>query len=154
MVDQFDCQSYDYISNTANDDLLNVPDGLDVEIFSMSALSRAWREAYLDFELEHVTPWFRNSCSNISWSHIQYSRGLPYYHLTVDDSADYKMASHLSSLLDSSDHSMTLDTLISLLAQNKDISDQILLRLEMNLFNVKFRNLKLSTSQDGACLKS
>ena len=33
MVDQFDCQSYDYISNTANDDLLNVPDGLDVEIF-------------------------------------------------------------------------------------------------------------------------
>ena len=87
MVDQFNCQSYDYISNTANDDFLMCPMVWMLKFFSMSALSRAWREAYLDFELEHVTPWFRNSCSNISWSHIQYSETCLITRLIVDDSA-------------------------------------------------------------------
>jgi len=46
----------DYASNI---DPPTFPDGLDVECFSFAALERAWREAQLPSEREHVTPFIR-----------------------------------------------------------------------------------------------
>ena len=45
----------DYISKP-----LNYPEGLDVEIFSFSALERAWKNATKPSEREHVTPYIYN----------------------------------------------------------------------------------------------
>lgn len=45
----------DYASNAI---LPGYPRGLDVEVFTMSALSRAWHEARKSYEREHVTPYF------------------------------------------------------------------------------------------------
>lgn len=47
---------YEYTSNTVR---RTFPDGLDVEVFSFSALERAWREAARASEREHVTPYLR-----------------------------------------------------------------------------------------------
>jgi spore coat polysaccharide biosynthesis protein SpsF len=44
----------DYLSNTLE---RSFPRGLDAEIFSMAALTRAWREALAAEEREHVTPY-------------------------------------------------------------------------------------------------
>lgn len=43
-----------YVSNTVR---RTYPDGLDTEVFSREALERAWREAGLLSEREHVTPY-------------------------------------------------------------------------------------------------
>jgi spore coat polysaccharide biosynthesis protein SpsF len=43
----------DYGSNTL---IESFPDGQDVEVFKFSALERAWKEAILSSEREHVTP--------------------------------------------------------------------------------------------------
>lgn len=48
----------DYVSNT---DPPTYPDGLDVEVFSFSALQSAWRDAAKPDEREHVTPYIRTS---------------------------------------------------------------------------------------------
>ncbi len=48
----------DYASNTITP---TFPDGLDVEVFGFSALERAWQEARLPSEREHVTPYIKNS---------------------------------------------------------------------------------------------
>ncbi|WP_422355555.1 cytidylyltransferase domain-containing protein [Roseivirga pacifica] len=48
---------YDYCSNGLVQDF---PDGQDVEVFKMSALTKAWQEAKKDSEREHVTPYIRN----------------------------------------------------------------------------------------------
>ena len=45
---------YDYASNTL---VRTYPDGLDTEVFSFCALEKAWREARLESEREHVTPY-------------------------------------------------------------------------------------------------
>ena len=49
---------WDYV---ANGNIRSYPDGLDVEVFSMSALQRAHREARHPFLREHVTPYIRGS---------------------------------------------------------------------------------------------
>lgn len=47
----------DYTSNTIID---SYPDGLDTEIFSLLTLERCWKEAKLQSEREHVTPYMKN----------------------------------------------------------------------------------------------
>jgi len=50
---------YDYVSNVL---IPTYPDGMDVEVFKYSALEKAWKEATLQSEREHVTPYiWKNS---------------------------------------------------------------------------------------------
>lgn len=48
----------DYCSNIL---IENYPDGQDVEVFKFSALEKAWKNANLLSEREHVTPYIRNN---------------------------------------------------------------------------------------------
>jgi len=48
----------DYCANIITEDF---PDGQDVEVFKFSALQRAWKEATLKSEREHVTPYIRKN---------------------------------------------------------------------------------------------
>lgn len=50
----------DYVSNQLEE---MYPDGMDVEVFKMEALKRAWAEAVLPSEREHVTPYIINNSS-------------------------------------------------------------------------------------------
>jgi spore coat polysaccharide biosynthesis protein SpsF (cytidylyltransferase family) len=47
----------DYASNGL---IENYPDGQDIEVFKFSALQLAWKNAKLNSEREHVTPYIRN----------------------------------------------------------------------------------------------
>lgn len=50
----------DYASNIL---LERFPDGQDVEVFKFDALEKAWNEAKLSSEREHVTPYLRKNCT-------------------------------------------------------------------------------------------
>lgn len=52
VISQFVAGDYDYVSNVLTP---TYPDGLDTEVFSFHALKRAWNEAKLPSEREHVT---------------------------------------------------------------------------------------------------
>jgi spore coat polysaccharide biosynthesis protein SpsF (cytidylyltransferase family) len=69
------------------------PDGQDVEVFTFKALERAWKEATLESEREHVTPYIRNNASFNSGSIFKsdnYKAPISYNHIrmTVDEPAD------------------------------------------------------------------
>ena len=49
-------QGVDYASNILPP---SYPDGLDIEVFTINALNRAWSEASDSFDREHVTPYLR-----------------------------------------------------------------------------------------------
>jgi spore coat polysaccharide biosynthesis protein SpsF (cytidylyltransferase family) len=93
---------FDYCSNTLDP---GFPDGMDVECFSIEALNRAWREARLTSDREHVTPYiWRNSSffnGTMFSSGCYYSSDKSYggLRLTVDEPADLSVITALVGAL-------------------------------------------------------
>jgi spore coat polysaccharide biosynthesis protein SpsF len=88
---------YDYVSNTLKP---TFPDGMDIEIFNYTSLKKAFLEATLLSDREHVTPYiWRNSSFNgkekfVSENFINdvdYSR----FRLTVDNIEDFTLIEKL-----------------------------------------------------------
>ena len=87
----------DYCSNTLAP---SFPDGMDVEVFKYSALQRAWKEAKLYSEKEHVTPYIhRNSSFNRKdlFTSCNFDSGVDYgnVRLTVDGQSDLEVITRL-----------------------------------------------------------
>ena len=92
-INLFKDKNVDYLSNTLNP---TFPDGMDLEIFSMSALEMAWRNAKLKSDREHVTPYiwknsdFHNETLFKAYS-MENNEDHSKYRLTVDSSEDYEL---------------------------------------------------------------
>lgn len=84
----------DYCSNTLID---SFPDGQDVEVFSFQSLKKAWEEATLLSEREHVTPFIKNNSTfnnktlfkaeNIHSNNSDFEK----VRMTVDELDDFKV---------------------------------------------------------------
>ena len=80
----------DYCANIITEDF---PDGQDVEAFKFSALERAWKEATLKSEREHVTPYIRNNSDlkggELFTAHdVKCHSNFNSIRMTVDEKAD------------------------------------------------------------------
>jgi spore coat polysaccharide biosynthesis protein SpsF (cytidylyltransferase family) len=82
----------DYTSNTNPP---TFPDGLDTEVFSMSALERAWREATLRSEREHVTPYIWKNPLKFRLANVSNSVNLSLERWTVDEAQDLEFVRHI-----------------------------------------------------------
>ena len=58
IIDLFNKNEFDYVQNL---EPRTFPDGMDVEIFTFNSLEKAWQDAVLPSEREHVTSYFRNN---------------------------------------------------------------------------------------------
>lgn len=87
----------DYASNTLNP---SYPDGIDVEVFKFSALEKAFKEATLTSEREHVTPYIWKN-SDVKGGHIfkalnvENAEDLSLIRLTVDTIEDFEVIEKL-----------------------------------------------------------
>ncbi len=93
----------DYCSNTLSP---TYPDGEDVEVFRYAALEKAWKEARLTSEREHVTPYiWKNSTFKGGTEFISdnFEEGYLCGHLrlTVDEPDDFVLISNLVSAIGS-----------------------------------------------------
>ena len=64
------------------------PDGLDCQVFSFSALHRAWREAKLLSEREHVGPYVVNHPEWFRIGQLEKFKGLAHHRWTLDEPRD------------------------------------------------------------------
>jgi glutamate-1-semialdehyde aminotransferase/spore coat polysaccharide biosynthesis protein SpsF (cytidylyltransferase family)/predicted dehydrogenase len=85
VVRRFERGDLDYASNAM---VRSYPDGLDTEIFSFSALERAWHEAGKTSEREHVTPYLRSD--KFRTANVENDSADMYQHFrwTVDEAQD------------------------------------------------------------------
>ncbi len=79
----------DYVSNTLKP---TYPEGLDIEVFTRQALARAWREATLPSEREHVTPYIWKHPDRFCVLNFEHERDLSHLRWTVDYPADLTFA--------------------------------------------------------------
>jgi len=112
--------NYDYVSNCLKP---HYPDGMDIEIFKYCALEKAWNNAKLLSEREHVTPYiWKNSSFNgkniFVSENFGYNIDFSHFRLTVDTEEDFEIIKFIieNTELDSS----WLDY-ISLLTKNINI---------------------------------
>ena len=83
----------DYGSNTL---IENFPDGQDIEVFKFSALEKAWKNAKILSEREHVTPYIRNN-SDVKGGNLFSAINFPCdfdfskIRMTVDEIRDFEL---------------------------------------------------------------
>lgn len=87
--------NYDYTSNTLVE---TYPDGLDAEVFKFSVLKKAWREAKLASEREHVTPYIKFKGDFRRYS-VERSPSLAEKRWTVDTDKDFQVVSQIYNAL-------------------------------------------------------
>jgi spore coat polysaccharide biosynthesis protein SpsF len=113
--------SLDYVSNLHP---ATYPDGNDVEIFSISALEKAWEEAEKGFEREHTTPYFwenpdKFKIGNITWeTELDYSMS---YRFTIDYEEDYIFIKKIYEELYPKNPLFSLNDILTLLKDKPEI---------------------------------
>jgi spore coat polysaccharide biosynthesis protein SpsF len=77
---------FDYSSNALDE--LTLPNGLDAEVMRFECLERAWREARLPSEREHVTPYLYNHRELFRLGSYRVEQDLSHMRWTVDEPDD------------------------------------------------------------------
>lgn len=75
------------------------PDGLDCTAFSFKAIERAWKEACLPSEREHVGPYIENNPHIFKNGALRMFSGLGSYRLTLDEPQDFELLSEIFDAL-------------------------------------------------------
>ena len=84
-VKRFKSESVDYLCNNYPP---TFPDGLDIEVFTFTALEQSSKETKDPFDREHVTPYLRTP-GRFKTSTIQHVQDLSAMRWTVDELADF-----------------------------------------------------------------
>jgi spore coat polysaccharide biosynthesis protein SpsF len=105
----------DYTSNTIHP---TYPDGLDVEVFSYSALKVAWGESNLKSQREHVTPYLYSHPEIFKLNSIEHDHNLSSLRWTVDSQADFDFVEEVYSKLYPTNNFFNMEDVFSLHNQN------------------------------------
>ncbi len=98
------------------------PDGLDAEIVTWPALERAWREARLRSEREHVTPWIYGHPELFRLGEIRGERDLSQLRWTVDTQDDLEFVRAVYESLYPGDRAFVTEDVLRLLATRPDLA--------------------------------
>jgi spore coat polysaccharide biosynthesis protein SpsF len=118
LIELFRDSGADYASNINPP---TYPDGLDAEIFTYAALERAWQEASLTSEREHVTPYLRNHPEIFSQANLQHDTDLSYLRWTVDEPQDLEMIRIIYEKLYPVNKYFVMADVLKLIEENPDL---------------------------------
>ena len=90
-------EDLDYYANVIEE---QYPDGQDIEVIKFSALEKAWKEASLKSDREHVTPYIRNNSTYKGGSLFKSNNhdlddNYNHVRLTVDEPKDLEVIKHI-----------------------------------------------------------
>jgi spore coat polysaccharide biosynthesis protein SpsF len=99
------------------------PDGLDVEVMRSAALQRAFDEARLPSEREHVTPYIHKHPEWFRIEHVKGDRDLSTLRWTVDEPADLAFVSEVYAALYPENPAFDTAAILALLAQRPELAE-------------------------------
>ena len=104
---------FDYTSNALGE--LTFPNGLDVEVVRFACLERAWREARLPSEREHVMPFFYNHPELFRLGSYRGEVSLAHMRWTVDEPDDLEFVRRVYKALYSANPRFRMCDVVKLL---------------------------------------
>ena len=112
-------ENCDYASNCLEPTL---PDGLDAEIFTFKALEKAWKEAELPSEREHVTPYINSNPDIFRVRSWKYKIDLSHMRWTVDEKEDFELVKKIYEQLYNTIPDFNTDDILNLLKKYQDLT--------------------------------
>jgi spore coat polysaccharide biosynthesis protein SpsF len=97
------------------------PDGLDCTVFAFSALARAWRDAALPSEREHVGPYIEKHPEIFKSGSLKKFSGLSHYRWTLDEPRDYEFLQKVFSRLFQKDRIFLARDILALLETEPEL---------------------------------
>jgi spore coat polysaccharide biosynthesis protein SpsF (cytidylyltransferase family) len=97
------------------------PDGLDCTVFGFAAIERAWKEARLKSEREHVGPYIENHPEIFRNGGLQLFSGLAHHRWTLDEPRDYALLSAIFDRLYQSEKTFLINDILQLLALEPEL---------------------------------
>lgn len=116
VVHHYRSNQFDYVSNTNPP---TYPDGLDTEVFSFETLSKAWKEAGLSSEREHVTPFIRKRPDKFKLGNVENDEDLSRLRWTVDTYEDFSFVERVVGLVEREDFGM--NDVLAVISRNPEI---------------------------------
>jgi len=129
---------YDYASNALEP---TFPDGHDVEVIKMSALSKAWSDADLLSEREHVTPFIYNRPHLFKIGSYKGKKDLSELRWTVDNPDDFEFVKKVYEGLYRDNPKFDTDDILAYLDDNPSLKT-------INSHHMRNEGLKLSKAKD------
>lgn len=99
------------------------PEGLDTEVFSFYALEKAWREAKLPSEREHVTPYIWKNPRTFKIKTIKNDRDLSYMRWTVDEEKDLNFVREIYKRLYKKNKIFRTENILNLLKKEPELME-------------------------------
>lgn len=99
------------------------PDGLDNEIFKFSALEKAWKEARLQSEREHVTLHIRNHPERYSIANLYNDKDYSGLRWTVDEPEDLEVIKEIYQSLYTEKELFLMEDVLEFLDKNKEVQE-------------------------------
>lgn len=109
--------TYDYVSNTIE---RTFPRGMDAEVFSFSALERAYNEAQLEYEKEHVTPYLYLDPNKFKNGKFIQKKDMNEIRLTVDTPEDFQVIKNILEALYPIKPEFRLQDILNILKENPE----------------------------------
>ena len=98
------------------------PDGLDCTVFAFSAIERAWREAELPSEREHVGPYIEKNPQLFKSGSLEKFSGLAHHRWTLDEPEDLCFLHEVFSRLYRDNHTFLARDVLALLQQEPQLA--------------------------------
>ena len=118
-IDIFLKEGYDYVSNTVKP---TYPEGIDIEVFSFSALEKAWKEADKISEKEHVTPYIWKNPNLFKSFNFEYKEDLSNLRWTIDYKEDYQFAKEIYERLYKEGEIFYMEDILELLEREPELA--------------------------------
>lgn len=111
---------FDYVSNTIQP---TYPEGIDIEVFTFNALEKAFQNATLDSEKEHVTPYIWKNTKLFKTYNFKCKEDLSKLRWTIDNNKDIEFAREIYKELYLKKPIFLLNDILKLINEKPNLKD-------------------------------
>lgn len=120
VIEQFLNNDCDYCSNSLQ---RTYPRGLDTEVFSFDALSKAWNESKKNYEREHVTPYIIENPDKFKLLNVSNNIDLSHLRWTLDTKEDFEFIDAVYQRIYPEKQMFFIDDVLALLDKEPGLID-------------------------------